>query len=381
MQDDTVRLHGFDQLVADVGVASTAEHRQALIDRFATYYPQSPLVGDDEAVIWYSGSGSSVVLRGDMLQERSELLQRLGDTSFHYHRGNYEPDARLDYHLLVDGQDIGDPRNARQVPSGYGPRAELMMPLYTEPGLWRERAGVAKGTLQAFEAFPSACYGTTHAVWVYLPSGYAENERYHSLYFHDGGDYLNFAQAATLLDNLIADQQLPPCIAVFVNPSNEHGRLIDYDLNPLYVQFICDELVPWIGRRYATIDSPRHRAIIGASFGGLISLYIAIQRPDVFGLVGGQSSFASRRDDAIVELFQTTPLQQLRLHLIIGTYERHIGPFERGDREADFLRGNRVLRDVLVERGYDVTYDEYHEGHSWGLWRARLGDALVFLIR
>jgi enterochelin esterase family protein len=106
-----------------------------------------------------------------------------------------------------------------------------------------------------------------------------------------------------------------------------------------------------------------------------------LHRPDVFGLVGGQSSFASRRDDAILKLFGTSPPLPLRLHLVIGTYETHIGPFDRGSNEADFLRGNRMLREVLIERGYDVAYSEYHEGHSWGLWRARLGNALVHLLR
>jgi enterochelin esterase family protein len=381
MSVDLLQLYEFDQFVSDVGSAATADQRQAHVDWFVLRYPHSPLVGDDEAIIWYCGPGSTVVLRGDMLQERSEQLQRLVDTSFHYYRASYEPDARLDYHLLVDEEDIGDPRNQRQVPSGYGPRAELVMPRYKESQRLHVRGEMERGTLQIFEAFPSDRYGTTHTVWVYLPAQYTASKRYSSLYFHDGGDYLNFAHAATLLDNLIADQRLPPCIAIFVDPSNEHGRVIDYDLNPLYMQFISDELVPWIDQRYSTVDSPRHRAIIGASFGGLISLYTALHRPDVFNLVVGQSSFASRRDDAIIELFRALSPQPLRLHLTIGTYETHVGPFERGALEADFLRGNRLLRDVLVERGYNVAYSEYHEGHSWGLWRSHLGEALEFMLR
>lgn len=191
---------------------------------------------------------------------------------------------------------------------------------------------------------------------------------------------LAFARAATILDNLIGAGTIPPCVAVFVNPANEHGRVADYDLNLRYRDFICDEFVPWIEGRYATQPAANRRAIVGASFGALIALLIAHDRPDVFGLVGSQSGFVSRADSAIIRLYDRHPPLPLAIHLIVGTYETQIGAFERGAEEADFLRGNRRLRDVLLARGYRHAYAEYHEGHSWGLWRAQLGATLAFLF-
>ncbi len=371
---------GFESLRQQVESASNAAARQAIIDAWIAQGYESPLLGADEAIIWYSGPGSEVLLRGDMLQERSEPLRRLADTSLWYYHGRYEPDAYLEYHLLVDGADIGDPRNPRAAPSGYGPRAALQMPRYESPGWWIARPGVPRGRIDRDALLRSTASGTTHRVRVYLPPEYEPARRYPSVYFGDGGDYLNFAQATTIFDNLIAAGAIPPSIAVFVDPSVEHGRLIDYDLNPRYVAFVCDELVAWIDARYATHDRPDQRAIAGASFGGLIALSIAHERPDVFRLVASQSGFVSRRDDAIIERYGRASLQPIAIHLIVGTYETHIGPFERGSAEADFLRGNRRLRAVLQARGYRHAYAEYHAGHAWGLWRDRLADGLMFLL-
>ncbi|HEY0603144.1 MAG TPA: hypothetical protein VGD58_09545, partial [Herpetosiphonaceae bacterium] len=108
-------MHEFDQLVAQVAAADVAQQQQ-LVETFVAANPVSPLIGNGRAIIFYMGAAESVVLRGDMLGERSRLLTRLGQTTLWFDDGRYEDDARLDYHLLVDGVDIGDPRNPRQVP-------------------------------------------------------------------------------------------------------------------------------------------------------------------------------------------------------------------------------------------------------------------------
>lgn len=373
-------IRAFEQLQNEVASSPSAAEQQALVDAFTTQYQFSPLVSATEAIIFYTGLGDEITLRGDMLGEQSAPLTRLGQTTLRYYRRSYEPDARLDYHLLVDGDDIGDPRNPRITPSGYGPRAELRMPGYSEPETWRVRQNVTHGTVKAFPGFISERYPSTRTIWIYTPPDYDESQRYPSVYFHDGGDYLEYSAAAAIFDNLIADGLIPPTIGVFVDPSAEYGRAVDYDLNAEYSALICDELVPWVDQRYATQRTPDRRGIVGASFGGLIALFIAQRRPDLFGLVGSQSGFVSRSDGAIIKAFADSPALPLKIDLIIGTYETHVGPFERGSAEADFLAGNRAFRDLLATHGYSHAYAEYHDGHAWALWRARLGDALRWLL-
>ena len=372
-------LADWDRLVAAVAGVDATPLRQRLVDAWLATQPRSPLVSRDEAIIWYAGPGGEVVLRGDMLGERSAALQCLADTSLWFDRRTYAPAARLDYHLLVDGVDRGDPRNPHVVPSGYGPRVELRMPGYAPAERWRPRADVAHGRVELHASVRSALYPSSRDVRVYVPPGYPAAERYACLYFGDGGDYITFAHVPSLLDNLIAVQQLPPCIAVFVSPSAEHGRTVDYDLNADYARFVAEELVPFIDARYATARAPARRVIAGASFGGLIALQIGLEHSAVFGNVAAQSAFVGRRGDALIRRFAAAPRQPLRIHQLVGSYETEVGRWETV-AEGDFVRANRELREVLRAAGYSGVYQEYPEGHSWGLWREYLADALIFLL-
>jgi enterochelin esterase family protein len=36
------------------------------------------------------------------------------------------------------------------------------------------------------------------------------------------------------------------------------------------------------------------------------------------------------------------------------------------------------MKHALEEKGYDVAYSEFNQGHSWGNWRAHIDDMLVF---
>jgi enterochelin esterase family protein len=44
------------------------------------------------------------------------------------------------------------------------------------------------------------------------------------------------------------------------------------------------------------------------------------------------------------------------------------------------LQSNRYMRDVLIAKGYDVTYHEYAGGHDYSWWRGLLADGLIALI-
>jgi len=47
---------------------------------------------------------------------------------------------------------------------------------------------------------------------------------------------------------------------------------------------------------------------------------------------------------------------------------------------AELLNPVREFRFVLERSGYAYRYAEHHQGHSWGLWRDTLADALVYFF-
>jgi hypothetical protein len=67
-------IAAFESLQRAVESSCDDVDRLTLVDAFVRDRPESPLIGEDEAIIWYRGPGARVLLRGDMLQERSEPL-------------------------------------------------------------------------------------------------------------------------------------------------------------------------------------------------------------------------------------------------------------------------------------------------------------------
>jgi hypothetical protein len=109
---------------------------------------------------------------------------------------------------------------------------------------------------------------------VYTPPGYERNGAPLGLLIvFDGEWYLTLVPTPTILDNMLADRKIPPLVAVFVdNPS----RSAELHCNPVFADFLANELVPWIRGRYAVSDDPARTTLTGSSAGGLASTCAAL---------------------------------------------------------------------------------------------------------
>jgi enterochelin esterase-like enzyme len=325
------------------------------------------------------------------------IMTPIGGGLLHYQH-EFENDACLDYFFYeiavsriedlpadlqarrrLNMRSTLDPLNAHFGESGFGPRSELAMPGYRRPAVTREQKGIKTGILRKGSIESKFLHQEERSYTVYLPPGYSESgAACPTVYFNDGGDYLTMGKAPIILDNLISKGAIPPVVAVFLPPVHREG---EYNCNDDYVRFVCDELVPEMQRQYNLRDEAASRAVVGPSLGGLISLYLGGERPDVFGLVGAQSSavhstyglnkFDARRTYAV-------PLP-VRLHLVIGSYEDCFDIDYRG-RCHDLLNPVRELCAVLKQHGYAYRYLEPHMGHSWTLWRDYLADILLYFF-
>jgi|GEM_PF-236498 len=370
----------FDVLL-DRARARPVEDRQALVDRWWNSIGSTPLIEDStRALFLYRGQARRVNLPGDFnsWDKNAFPMFRLDGTDLWYLAREFEPDARLDYKFVIDGsQWILDPANPLTCTGGFGPNSELRMPDYLPPPEIEEHPGIPHGTL-VDTTFESRFLGNRRPIQIYLPPGYdaagaadmapgasdaaaTAGRRYPLILFHDGLEYVSLARADRVLDFLIHHGRIEPALGVFVPPVDRRGEYVG-GRRAAFALFIVEELIPWMDGQYRTDPRPQGRAVMGASNGGDISLWLGISHPEVFGHVGAQST--TIRDD-VLDRFRNDPRQDLTLYLELGTYDiPGIVPMVRG-----FIP-------VLAEKGYRFRFSEYPEGHSWGLWRAHIDDAL-----
>jgi len=348
--------------------ATPEQSRPALVDSFLKTVPSFPFIENDTTVHFLYRSGASAVsIAGDAngWSPTATPMQRLSTTDLWYRTATYESDARLDYKLVADGSWILDPRNPHTVSGGFGPNSELRMPRYAAAPEIVYDPGIPHGTL-IDTTLASASLGNARRIRVYLPPGYDQaTERYPVALFHDGLEYISLAQANNTLDHLIARKTITPVIAVFVPPLD---RTAEYAGNRMaaFASFIIDDVLGYADSRFRTKTTPSARATIGASNGGNISLYLAGMHPDVFGCAAGQSSNIL---PVISDRFAQSPRLPVKIYLDVGTYDI-----------AALIPMARAFAPMLASKGYEHIYREYHEGHSWGNWRAHLDDALIFFF-
>lgn len=344
-----------------------AEQRQARVDSFMALHPQTPFIESDTLCHFiYVGSAQQVQIAGDFTNWASFLdFLRVEGTHLWYCTRSFEPDARLDYKLIINGnQWILDPKNPYTCAGGFGPNSELRMPAYIPPEEILYNAGVPHGLIRD-TTFYSQYLKNSRKIWIYTPAGYTPEKRYPVVYVHDGDGYLALAAMRNVLDNLIAWGQLQPLLAVFIPPVD---RTEEYagSKQAAFTDFMVKELVPWVDGRYATLRHPWGRANLGASNGGNISLWLTVSHPDIFGLVAAMSSNVENNIKLKVQQGVTPPV---KYYLDIGTYDIPI-----------LIQRVGEFRQLLENQNEILLFQLFHEGHSWGNWKAHIDDALIFLF-
>ncbi len=351
--------------------------QQQLADRWWSEYQKQgiPVVHDSTALFLYKGPAQTVQLAGDMTSwQPGGKFQRLGETDLHALEAHFSESARFDYQLIVDGVWTLDPANPKQIMTERGPRSELRMPSY-KPLSWLDGLPQApRGQIEEFTIY-SQTLANQRPIRIYLPPGYAQSEVvYPSLYVNDGLEYLDLAKLNFTLDYLINAGEIRPVVAVCVPPLKDK-RNEEYGNNAKFVEFICRELVPRIQKRYRVVDDADHRGIMGASLGGFAAFHTALQNPDAFRLVAGQSSHFGYSNGMIFNLLPKVDLTLFSFYISCGTYETNVA-----NTGSSFIDMHYRMRDQLRMGRARFGYQEVAAGHSWGFWRDDLPRLLKYLF-
>ena len=157
------------------------------------------------------------------------------------------------------------------------------------------QSGVPKGLVTKYKLEPGKFYpGTPHNYSLYVPAQYDAAKPAPFMIFLDGSGFLsNNERVPVVLDNLIAKQDLPPLIGIFVDPGvlpavsaeaqNRFERVFEYDsLSDRYSRFLLEELIPAIAKKFNLSKDPNDHAISGVSTGAVGAFMGAWNRPDQF---------------------------------------------------------------------------------------------------
>ncbi len=272
---------------------------------------------------------------------------------------------------------------------------------------------VAHGTLERFPQFTSQ-YVPSRDVVVWLPEGYQTGDSCVVLYMHDGNMLFDATttwnrrewQVDEVTDSLIQAGLIRPCIVVGIY--NTDDRLTEYfptktwqhvaeadrkdaDLKKLtadaYLQFIVEELKPFIDQRYKPLTTREHTFMMGSSMGGLISLYALCEYPQVFGGVACLSSHLSMAhlpNGVDGEPWATGFRNYVGQHLPEANGSLIYMDHGTEGFDADYGQYQEQLDSVIRAKGWDtqhymsLVFDG--DDHNETCWGKRLNQPLQFLL-
>lgn len=225
---------------------------------------------------------------------------------------------------------------------------------------------VPHGKLQQMPVWKSHIYpGTERDWWVYIPAQYTPEHPACVMVFQDGGFYKNFIP--TVFDNLIAKQQMPVTVGIFINPGHfpdsrippDSERSIEYDtLSDTYSRLLLEEMLPEVEKQVPLRHDAQSRAIAGISSGGICAFTVAWQHPEQFSKVmswvGSFTDLAAGK--TLIEgghnypfLIRRLPAKPIRVFL------------QDGSHDLDNIAGNWPLANqnmakALQFKGYDFQF-------------------------
>jgi enterochelin esterase family protein len=352
------------------------------VDAFISSH-QIPIVEGARCTFLFRGEADEVHVAQRIVGLPNRLpLKRLRGTDLWYLVLELPKGSRIEYQIEVrrgaQHERFNDPLNPMKSHSPLGSSSVCFAYGYDTPEWTLPDPDARPGELRDL-VLPSRALRRDTKVTVYLPARFRPTASYPLLVVHDGGDFLQYAAAKTVLDNLIHRLEVAELIAVFTRPGN---RLVEYANGAAHARYIAAELVPIVEEELPLAGVPAGRCLMGSSFGGIASLSTAVRYPGHFGSLLLQSASFVFTDigtdhgggpafDPVVKFvnrYREHPVRVVeKMFASCGVYE-------------PLITGNRAMMPVFTETGMEVKYLEARDGHNWESWRDRLRDGLSWLF-
>ena len=272
-------------------------------------------------------------------------------------------------------------------------------PIFHDPSAPMAQTFAAASDLRSrlfkHEQFESALVDDKHDFLVYVPPTYAmERERLFPVLFMQDGQNLfdpetsfikgNYWRLGETADELILRGEIEPLVIVGIYNTGEHRvneytpvkdrRLGGGNANA-YGRMLVEELSPFVAQNYRISCAGASCGVGGSSLGGLVSMYLGLRYPEIFGKLAILSPSVWWHARAILKTVSRLRRNTgQRIWLDVGTNE--------GVRA---LPDVRLLKEALERKGWQegvtLGYMEAEGAdHSERAWAQRVAPMLKFLF-
>jgi enterochelin esterase-like enzyme len=251
------------------------------------------------------------------------------------------------------------------------------------------------GQLRKYEQYRSRILPRARDLIVYSPAIYEQNSqsRLPVLYLQDGQNLFDGATSfipgmdwhvRETVDQLISQGAIRPLIIVGIYNTGK-ARLGEYTPSrdkkmgggraACYGRMLIKEIIPFIDSEYRTLPGPANTGLGGSSLGGLLTIYLGMRFPQVFGKLAILSPSVWWNQGSILKFAARRRVQDRpRIWLDVGTKE--------GGRSVENVE---KLRGVLAQKGWQEGRDLRFEiipgaEHNEAAWAQRVGPFLQFLF-
>jgi enterochelin esterase-like enzyme len=242
-----------------------------------------------------------------------------------------------------------------------------------------------------YTTLDSRALGADMRYAAYAPADLGPDERLPLIVFlHGGGDdeeTFDRAGVGRRLDRALEAGRIPRVVVAV--PDGERGFWANWaDGTHQYADWVTEEVMPDVARRYHTRPCPEGCSVMGVSMGGAGTMRLVFARPDLFASAAvisapimDTTAMLEFADDLLINL--VIPAERIWGRPSRAEVERE-DPFLRwqkpedlsvrlylawaaGDREGIVL-GNRRLHQHLRARAIPHGFEEFAGGHDWVSW-------------
>jgi len=318
------------------------ENRVAYLDDWLNMQEEFPLIdGGDVYFIFKDKREVAIYLSGDMLAGNSEKIQlmKIIGTDYYFSKQSYPLNSGFEYKFVVKGRYLLDPLNKKITKSKNGLSSLLFMPDYDYPIETLTRINKEYTKLDTLSNNENTLFFYKHPKC---------SQKAPIIIFLNGIDYLQFAEANIILDNLIDTGKIIPSYAAFLSDNT----------NVIKQLLFLKEEFNLTGNHF----------VIGGNKAAGLSIFQNKEIYNYFNSIFIQSAFAETDNLNFLSELQDLDFSNKRTFIGYGHFENQDSVYNTFMNFCESTAGT-------------FKYEKYNLGASWLNWKANLDDALIFFLK